>query len=33
VTGFEHRIKSVFKPMLAIQLLTTVPGVGLTLPS
>jgi transposase len=31
VTGFEHRIKSVFKPTLPIQLLTTVPGVGLTL--
>ena len=31
VTGFEHRIKSVFKPTLAIQLLTTVPGIGLTL--
>ena len=28
VTGFEHRIKSVFKPTLPIQLLTTVPGVG-----
>ena len=31
VTGFEQRIKSVFKPTLAIQRLTTVPGVGLTL--
>jgi transposase len=31
VTGFEHRIKSVFKPTLVIQLLMTVPGVGLTL--
>jgi transposase len=31
VTGFEHRIKSVFKPTRPIQLLTTVPGVGLTL--
>lgn len=31
VIGFEHRIKSVFKPTLPIQLLTTVPGVGLTL--
>ena len=31
VTGFEQRIKSVFKPTLPIQLLTTVPGVGLTL--
>jgi hypothetical protein len=30
VTGFEHRIKSVFKPTLPIQLLTTVPGVGAT---
>jgi transposase len=31
VAGFEQRIKSVFKPTQAIQLLTTVPGVGLTL--
>jgi transposase len=31
VTGFEHRIKSVFKPTRPIQLLTTMPGVGLTL--
>jgi len=31
VTGFEHRIKSVLKPTRAIQLLTTMPGVGLTL--
>ena len=31
VTGFEHRIKSVFKPTLAIQRLMTLPGVGLTL--
>jgi hypothetical protein len=28
VTGFEHRIKSVFKPTLAIQRLTTLPGWG-----
>jgi transposase len=31
VTGFEPRIKRVFKPTLAIQRLTTLPGVGLTL--
>jgi Transposase IS116/IS110/IS902 family len=31
VAGFEHRIKSVFNPTRAIQLLTTLPGVGLTL--
>ena len=31
MTGFEHRIKSVFTPTLAIQLLTTVPGIGPTL--
>jgi transposase len=31
VTGLEHRIKSVFKPTLAIQRLMTLPGVGLTL--
>src|SRR5262245_21913569 len=31
VTGFEQRIKRVFKPTPAIQLLTTMPGVGLTL--
>lgn len=31
MTSFEHRIKSVFQPTLAIQLLTTVPGIGLTL--
>src|SRR4029453_7973229 len=31
VTGFEHRIKSVFKPTLAIQRLMTLRGVGLTL--
>ncbi len=31
VAGFEQRIKSVFKPTLAIQRLMTVPGVGLTL--
>jgi transposase len=31
VTGFEQRIKSVFKPTRPIQLLTTLPGVGLTL--
>jgi hypothetical protein len=31
VIGFEQRIKSVFKLTLPIQLLTTMPGVGLTL--
>jgi transposase len=31
VSGFEHRIKSVFKPTRPIQLLTTMPGLGLTL--
>jgi transposase len=31
VTGFEQRIKSVFKPTRPIQLLMTMPGVGLTL--
>lgn len=31
VHGFEQRIKTVFKPPPAIQLLMTLPGVGLTL--
>lgn len=31
VHGFEQRIKTVFTPTLAIQLLMTLPGVGLTL--
>jgi transposase len=31
VRGFEQRIEAVFKPTSAIQLLLTVPGVGLTL--
>jgi transposase len=31
VRGFEQRIQAVFKPTAAIQLLLTLPGVGLTL--
>jgi transposase len=31
VRGFEHQIQTVFKPAPAIQLLLTLPGVGLTL--
>jgi Transposase IS116/IS110/IS902 family len=31
IRGFEHKIQTVFKPAPAIQLLLTLPGVGLTL--
>src|SRR4029450_56738 len=31
VRGFEHQIQTVFKPAPAIQLLLTLPGIGLTL--